>query len=338
MMLLAAGIFFAGCSSSRYYEIPTDLKTDQNKQAFLNKYSKFVSDKKFFLDPGHGGEDRRNTGFENKVVEADINLRVALALKNYLEEAGADVIMSRDKDETVDLKERSYMADRSGADFFISVHHNAPGKDGDIYTNYTSTYYHAKPGDYEYEPMEHDMAKYVQRDMAYAMRNSGGLNSFDGTYSDYWIYPGAGFSVLRVTKIPAILVECGFNTSHFEGERLTDEEYNKIEAWGIFRGLCRYFAAGLPKITYLNPEKPLPSGDLNFSFLLSDSIEIDPASVKVQFDSIFVQDCGFNKQNNILSVDVPDVQEGSHEIRIIAANKNGNHALPFHQEILVLKK
>ena len=173
-----------------------------------------------------------------------------MALRDFLREAGVKVIMSRDKDITVDLKERSYMADRSGAELFISIHHNAPGRDGDRGINYTSTYYHAKETDYEYEPSERDIAKYIQRDLAYAMRNSGGLGSFDGTYSDYWIYPGAGFSVLRVTKIPSILVECGFFTNLHEERRLALDEFNRIQAWGIFRGIASYYSAGIPKIEF----------------------------------------------------------------------------------------
>ncbi len=242
-------MFIVGCTSSKetYFEIPYDLKTPQNESEFILKYSPYLNGKKIFIDPGHGGSDRRNKGYENTTVEADLNLRVALALKDYLIKAGAQVELSRVSDTTVDLKDRSKLANNSGADIFIGIHHNAPGRSDDDWTNYTSTYYHAYPEDYEYEPCSHDIARYIQRDLAYAMRNSGGLGSFDGTYSDYNIYPGQGFSVLRLTKIPAILVECGFNTYPYEAMRLVKNDFNKIEAWGIFRGLCRYFRAGIPQ-------------------------------------------------------------------------------------------
>ncbi len=333
-------MLIAGCSASKdvYYEIPADLKSTEAKAEFISNYKPYIEGKKFFIDPGHGGEDRNNKGFEGTAVEADLNLRVGLALRDYLEEAGAKVQMSRTKDATVNLKDRSIIANASGADMFISIHHNAPGKHGDIRTDYTSTYYHAFKTDYEYEPCDHDIARYIQRDLSYAMRNSGGPGSFDGTYSDYMIYPGMGFSVLRLTKLPSVLVECAFNTQHFEARRLVLEEFNKIEAWGIFRGLCRYFKNGIPQITPEYNADSLYGGSVNFSFLLSDSAGIDPESVKFQFDSVYVNTTSFNPETGKLEVNLADVIPGTHTLRVIAANKNGNHAFPFHQVVEVLKK
>lgn len=340
LLLLLSAIILTGCSSSEkiYYDKPYEFIFPEKKKEFIDKYSPYLKGKKIFLDPGHGGEDRRSVGPEKLVVEADANLNVSLALKDYLKEAGVQVIMSRETDKTVDLKERSYMANRSGADIFISVHHNAPGTKGDNWTNYTSTYYHAKETDYEYEPSERDLARFVQRDMAYAMRNSGGLGSFDGTYSDYWIYPGAGFSVLRVTEIPAILVECGFFTHYYEEKRLAQAEFNKIQAWGIFRGICRYFSAGIPVINFLNESENFIAGNLEFNFILKDSSGINPSSIKVQFDSTAHNHFSFDEQTGKLNIKAYNVKEGNHNLRIIAANKNGNHTFPFHREISVTKK
>ncbi|MFO7448005.1 MAG: N-acetylmuramoyl-L-alanine amidase, partial [Ignavibacteriaceae bacterium] len=334
------GLALAGCYSGSvvYYELPAEFRNPEKKKQFIVKYSPYLKGKKIFLDPGHGGSDRRNKGYQGITVEADANLNVALALRDFLLEAGAVVIMSRSTDATVDLKERSYMADRSGADIFISIHHNAPADSGNNWTNYTATYYHAKETDYEYEPSERDMARYVQRDLAYAMRNSGGPESFDGTYSDYMIYPGQGFSVLRVTQIPSILVECGFHTNTHEEKRLAIEEFNRIEAWGIFRGLARYFAAGIPEIKFTDEDSSFVEGDQTFNFLISDSSGIDPASVFVYFDSSAVLNFTLSESNPaLLSVSIPGVKAGKHIVRIIAANNKKNHAFPFHKEITVLK-
>ena len=270
-ILLLSGLILIGCSADiTYYEIPIEFKNPQKKKEFLNTYSKFLLGKKIFLDPGHGGEDRSSIGPQKLTVEADANLNVALALRDFLQEAGVEVVMSREIDKSVGLKERSYMADGSGAEIFISIHHNAPGSDSETWINYTSTYYHAKETDYEYEPSERDFAKYVQRDLAYAMRNSGGLGSFDGTYSDYWIYPGAGFSVLRVTKIPSILVECGFFTNPHEERRLATDEFNKIQAWGIFRGVARYYSAGIPQIEYAMIDTNFIQSNFELKFSVKD--------------------------------------------------------------------
>jgi N-acetylmuramoyl-L-alanine amidase len=339
VFLLFSGLFLICCSADiTYYEIPVEFKIPQKRQDFLNTYKKFLSGRKIFLDPGHGGEDRRNIGPQKLTIEADANLNVALALRDFLQEVGVEVVMSRDKDITVDLKERSYMADRSGAEIFISIHHNAPGADGTEGINYTSTYYHAKETDYEYEPSERDMAKYVQRDLAYAMRNSGGLGSFDGTYSDYGIYPGAGFSVLRITKIPSILVECGFFTNPHEEKRLAIDEFNKIQAWGIFRGIARYYAAGIPKITFDMNDTNFIQSNFELKFSLKDSIGINSESIQIYYDSIKTKNFIYEEISGQLTLPLQNASSGEHVIRVLAANKNGNHTFPFHQLVTVNEK
>lgn len=336
-LLLTAGLILTGCSGSSkiYYDIPIELKSPESTQKFIDDYFPYLSGRKIFLDPGHGGNDRKNKGYQGLAIEADVNLHVALYLRDFLEKAGVDVIMSRVIDSTVDLKERSRLANISGADIFISIHHNATASEDDDYTNYTATYYHATDSDYGYEPCQRDLARYVERDLAYAMRNSGGPGSFDGTYSDYSIYPGQGFSVLRETDIPSILVECGFHTHHLEERLLTVDEFNKIEAWGIFRGLCRYFKAGIPEIIPVTDSSDYNNGDVNKNYFLQDSLGIDPNSIVVQFDSVKTLNYTFDIKTNILGINLIDVKSGTHEIRINAANKNGNHNFPFRKQIIV---
>jgi len=332
-IIAASILLLAGCSSGPilYIETPIELTNEQLKTNFIETYSPYIKDITFFLDPGHGGEDRKNKGPKGLAIEADVNVRVGRALRSYLQLAGAKVLMSRDKDTTVALKDRSLIANTSGADIFISIHSNAPGRAGDYSTNFTSTYYHATETDYEYEPMERDLAKYVQRDLAYAMRNSGGLGSFDGTYSDYHIYPKQGFSVLRLTTIPSILIEGGFHTSNWEEPLLASEEFNKIEAWGIFRGLCRYFKAGIPKISYKDQFFIDKTQLLNYSIF--DSTAIDFKSIKVFVDSTETQRFTYDEKQNTITVQIPKVVKEKKSIRIIAANKNGNFCFPFYDVI-----
>jgi len=330
-------LIFSGCSSSPLvplYEQPSDLMDRALRDKTITEYSKYLSGRKIFLDPGHGGIDRKNSNKRGDVIEADVNLRVALNLKNYLESAGARVFTSREDDKTVDLAYRSEMANLSGAELFISIHHNAPGKAEDNYTNYTSTYYHAKETDYEYEPSSRNIARYIQRDLAYVMGNPGGLGSFDGTYSDYIIYPGDGFSVLRKTVIPAVLVECAFHTSRYEELRLNDEEFNKIQAWGIFRGIGKYFRAGIPEIKIITDSLTVENGYLKISASLSDSSGIDPRSILVFINK---EEIGFtfDKTSGIVSVKVNLPLPGEYPLRIIAANKNGNYSFPFNKKLWI---
>lgn len=328
LFLLFAAILLTGCSSSIFYEKPYELKSEEKKSEFLLKYSPFIKDKVIFIDPGHGGNDKASKGNLGLVTEAEINLRVALHLKKFLQEAGASVIMSRETDKTVELKERSELANNSNADIFISIHHNAPGSDSDDWINYTSTYYHAKEVYPEYDYNEKDLAMYIQRDLAYAMRNSGGPGSFDGTYSDYNIYPKAGFAVLRNTKIPAVLIECGFFTNNNQERQLAEDEYNRIQAWGIFRGLCRYYSAGQPTIT-LASTNPL-------EFLVKDKSGIDSSAFKVWADSTKINDYIFNKSTGKLFINLPIANQPK-ILKVFAVNNNGNSSNPFYYEFITNK-
>jgi N-acetylmuramoyl-L-alanine amidase len=335
IVLLLLLILWEGCGGVPKFVLPYEFRTIEKKADFIKYYSTWVKGKKFFLDPGHGGKDRNNKGFRESSVEADINLNVALALRDLLVLAGGEVLLSRNKDTTVELKDRSLLANKSGANIFISIHHNAAGEKEDIWTNYTSTYYHANENDYEYEPCQRDLARYIQRDLSYSMRNSGGTSSFDGTYSDYNIYPGQGFSVLRLTKIPAVLVECGFTTSEYESDLITIKEFNNVEAWGIFRGLCRYFKNGIPEIKYINTKDTVTKDSLNISFSLQDSSGINLNTLSVFVDALNYRNYNLNGKGGLLIIQIPSLHTGNHTIRIIAANKNGNYAFPFYYSIFI---
>ncbi|MBI9070500.1 MAG: N-acetylmuramoyl-L-alanine amidase [Melioribacteraceae bacterium] len=313
------------------FDIPLDFETEEARAETIKKYSVFYTGKKIFIDPGHGGEDHRGQSKSGRAVEAEVNLRVGLFLREYLEEAGAEVIMSRDDDATVELKERSEMANESGADFFISIHHNAPGKDN-YRTNYTSTFYHAKETDYEYDAYEHEMARYIQRDLAYVMRNSGGLGSFDGTYSDYIIYPGEGFSVLRKTEIPAVLLECSFFTNPFEEERIIIDYFNSIQAWGVFRGLGKFLQHDYPKIS-LDPDlSTLKMGELDLFMFIENKSKIDGSSINVFIDSVKTE-YFFDPVRKLLRVERNDLGEGEYSLSVVCKNEEGLPSIPFRKKL-----
>jgi len=338
ILLLIMFFVLISCSSSKdiYYEIPIEFRQTQKKIEFIEKYSPYLNGVKIFIDPGHGGNDRRNVGFEGSAIEADINLNVALSLAQFLREANAVVYLSRYNDTTIALQDRSKIADSLNADIFLSIHHNAPGSASDIWTNYTSTYYHSKPRYYSYNPINQDLAKYIQRDLSYAMRNSGGPYSFDGTYSDYIIYPNDGFYVLQNSKIPSVLIEGGFTTHHYESQRLIDRTFNRIEAWGIFRGLCRFLKTGFPKINFNSKSDTVDTNINEINFSIKDSSNIISNSITVEIDSVLFNDYSFNEKNNLLIIDISNLKKGEHIIKIIAANINGIHSFPFEKEIFVI--
>ena len=86
------------------------------------------------LDPGHGGYDPGACA--NDIQEKDVNLYAAQHLRDLLEHAGINVIMTRDSDVcpagdtsnvTKDLQARCDISDNAGVDYFISIHFNAGG-------------------------------------------------------------------------------------------------------------------------------------------------------------------------------------------------------------------
>ena len=76
------------------------------------------------IDPGHGGHDPGATGKD--VSEAELVLDVSLRLEKLLQKIpGIEVVLTRRADEFVALQERTAIANREGADLFLSIHANA---------------------------------------------------------------------------------------------------------------------------------------------------------------------------------------------------------------------
>jgi N-acetylmuramoyl-L-alanine amidase len=76
------------------------------------------------IDPGHGGHDPGAKG--NGLTEADLVLDIALRLEKALAQVpGVEVVLTRRTDEFVPLQERTAIANREGADLFLSIHANA---------------------------------------------------------------------------------------------------------------------------------------------------------------------------------------------------------------------
>jgi N-acetylmuramoyl-L-alanine amidase len=334
-LCILGSLFYLSCGTVHvYYVKPTDWSNKSKQDSTIKYFSQYLNGWKFFIDPGHGGEDRRSKGPKGDVVEADINLRVSLALRDYLERAGAKIVMSRDKDVTVTLSDRSLLANASGCDIFISVHHNSVGND-DRTTNYTSTWYHAQEGHKDFDICNWDIAKYIQRDLAYVMGNNGPLASFDGTLSDFIVYPNNGFSVLKNSKIPAVLIEGSFFSNTYEEQRLKRSEFNKIQAWGIFRGIGKYVRAGVPKLEFVS-DTLVKLSKPEIGIKIKSEFPIEKKNIVVTIDN-FETNYIYNENSNIITVKVnPALSRGDHLLNVVVTNNNGNHSFPFKRNIKII--
>ncbi len=291
----------------------------------MERYSHFLDSRSIFIDPGHGGE------LDGARFEAILNLKVARYLRSYFEIAGARTTMSREGDWQVALSQRVAESARSGAELFISIHHNASSDKEQLYC---STWYHSREGQEGYDPRSHDIARYIQRDLASSLRLPGSLVSFDGTLSDYEIYEGVGFSVLRDQSIPSVLVECTFVTNEKAAASLGKEEFNRIEAWGIFTGVARYFEDGEPSMI-LDVDTTCMNTKGYITIRLSGLVDVDESTVQFMIDSqpVMPRDVHYlaSKRDNLramLSLK-KGLRWGRHDLEIWARNVNGNHCTPL---------
>lgn len=173
------------------------------------------------IDAGHGGT-ATGASYE-EVEEKALNLAMARKLRDILGALGYNTIMTREWDSSVDLYERANIANRAGANLFVSVHCNAAEKNRDFQGLYVYHYPESSTGE--------ALARRIQ---ATACAFTGAVDR--GVDS-------ANFVVLRETHMPAVLVETGFMTCHEELSRLVNGAYQTRMALGIAQGVVQYLNA-----------------------------------------------------------------------------------------------
>ena len=325
-------LLFAGCSRRRAI-------TEQQMPFHLEvpSYTRHLKDFKICLDPGHGGQGhisdykRGPTG----VREADVNLQVALHLRDMLKEVGATVVMTRIDDSYVSLAMRSQIANESGADFFISLHHN--GIDDPI-TNYTSTWYH---GDADDSRQSLDLARYIQQGVSDVLRLPTSPST--GLYSDRLVV-SSGFGVLRLTQCPAVLCEASFLSNPEEEARLKENDYLRKEAYGYLLGIARYVAGGFPKgvLVQPQPEAIIQTRTPMLQIQVKDGLhergawmlkrqQIFTYSIQVKVDNVSVP-YHYDRDTDIITVAIEKpLANGVHFVQTELVNYYGNHSLPSSQ-------
>jgi len=355
-LLCLISLIFVSCSRSRLYATRDKEEIKKLNQAWKERktwpklskldyqiplYSEYLKGIKICLDPGHGG-DAHLKGYKrgpSEVREAIMDLKVANYLKEFLEKAGAEVILTRDKDIDISLDERCRIANEAKVDLFLSIHHNAIGNPN---INYTTTWFHADP---DYQPANLDFARYIQQGVSDSLRlpqvNANPLKS------DYLMYP-SGFGVLRSLKVVGCLCEASFFTNPYEEYRLSRDWYLKREAYGHFLGIARYVWAGIPKAYLVEPvaDSFVPTktptiklkadtgfynrkgwgADKPWIFTDSVTVKLDGEKIPVSFDS----------NTGITTAEVKEpLLAGEHIVISGFRNYNGNYAHPFEQKFIV---
>jgi len=84
-----------------------------------------LSGRILMIDPGHGGENSQGIIGKHGVREKDVVLKLGIKLKDSLKKMGADIYLTREKDEYVSLSKRAEYANKIRPEFFISLHLNS---------------------------------------------------------------------------------------------------------------------------------------------------------------------------------------------------------------------
>ena len=213
------------------------------------------------VDAGHGGKDPGAIG-PSGVYEKDIVLDIAKKLKKILERKGIKVIMTRDRDEFVSLKDRTVIASKSKADLFISVHANAHDKRSingvEIYTlrdldmfekneaqrqeNHDALFSQLKMkrNDGELKAILADLLyDFKQAESLQLARNASKKVSHFINAKDLG-QKSSRFFVLRNTLIPAVLIETGYLTNPKEEKMLKTDAFRQKVAYAIGQSVLEY--------------------------------------------------------------------------------------------------
>ena len=181
------------------------------------------------LDAGHGGTDPGALGKDEEgniiINEKDVNLSIALKVRDILVKKGVKVKMTRDVDKFVPLTDIAGFANKNDADLFVSIHNNAiedPTISGTLvmyYDTETKNSYGIK-------------SSYVAETVRDAILKETSLVKRNNPNSPRIL-------VLNQTRMPAILVECAFVTNESDRNYLNSNKGISEIAEGIANGILK---------------------------------------------------------------------------------------------------
>lgn len=189
------------------------------KKPFLYGENKPLENLTIVIDPGHGGSDPG--AVRNNLKEKDINLEISKKVKSKLKKLGADVYLTREKDEYKGLYERVDFAKEKNADIFISIHQNSYlDRKNENKKEGTSAFYYNKES--------YNLADEIKNAIVKRTKLKD-----DGTNL-------ASLAVIRIADPVSVLIECGYIANKKESEKLSDSNFQKKLARAIVSGVKNY--------------------------------------------------------------------------------------------------
>jgi N-acetylmuramoyl-L-alanine amidase len=221
------------------------------------------------IDPGHGGYDP-GTQSSSGVLEKDLALQIATRLKSELQARGIHAELTRSTDVFISLPERTRIANRAGADLFVSIHLNSsPNSDTTgievYYLNNTTDRATIRLARMEnggadgYGAPDRPNLNYILTDLRqnYKASEAASLAKMIDAQTVADLDAGLGlnvnalgakmgpFYVLVGAHMPALLVECGFLSNPGEARRLEGAGYQDLLAGAVATAVVHYFNADL---------------------------------------------------------------------------------------------
>jgi len=224
-------LILAGCVLALLASIiATEIRTDRT----WSDWALPLSGEVIVLDPGHGGDDGGAVS-QDGLVEKHVTLKISQHLRDYLQEAGAIVYMTRETDKDLadpdnrthrkrqDLTRRAQFVQSINPDLLLTIHLNSIGSPR---WRGAQTFYY--PNNQENE----QLAKLIQDSLILGLANTNRVAK--ETPHDVYL--------LKSTRIPAALVEVGFLSNPDEARLLADDLYQRKVANAIYEGILRYMS------------------------------------------------------------------------------------------------
>ncbi len=202
------------------------------------------------VDAGHGGEDG-GTQSADGTLEKEINLDICLKINNILQEKGFETVMTRDGDYMIyddsassqrekkvsDIHNRMKTVEENGNCILLSVHQNY----------FTESKYSGTQVFYsKNNPDSKLLADEIQKSVVFSLQPDNTRQIKESGTDIYLLYH---------SKVPAVMVECGFMSNEAEAEKLKSEDYQQEMAQSIVDGLIEYIES--------NPEGDKNNGSEN---------------------------------------------------------------------------
>lgn len=183
------------------------------------------------IDAGHGGIDPGKVGI-NGALEKDVNLEIALMVKQFLEANDVCVVMTRETDEGLyeenasnkkvqDMKRRIALIEETNPVVTVSIHQNSYPEE---YVHGAQVFFYtgSREGQKMAEAIQEQLLEKVEPE------NHRQVKANDSYY------------LLKKTGTPIVIVECGFLSNQEEAAKLCTPEYQERIAWAVHMGILRY--------------------------------------------------------------------------------------------------